>query len=336
MTYTPTLLQEYGECAGALKEAERLLEADNPDAEKLSRIERILSAESKAMILLRNHREYGPKVADVIERIKPIMKLGKSALEAKAMDEYYNLKIEQPHTAYYLISNMPVAGRKYNVWLSKQPLDNGALYSYDEWPNIENRDGWALPDTKLFHAIMRAVYYGAKSSDEKLKAGSLELRGNLMKCLAASPLMTATSVGKAISMQGTETDESGRILYTRDNTLVIDSKNPWLLFHGDDFLTGIKTLFQADVKEAEGIYHWFPDKIITEGIQWPVVLALTLPKDYGIVTLCYEKSFDEGGPYIQFHVNANTPKGLRAKAMGVKLFNINGREEREITGSRRI
>ena len=69
MTYTPKLLQEYIECERALKEAEKLLDSGSPDANAISRLEMILSADTDAMAMIRMHREYGQKLPVILERL---------------------------------------------------------------------------------------------------------------------------------------------------------------------------------------------------------------------------------------------------------------------------
>ncbi|MFH1064993.1 MAG: hypothetical protein V1734_00620, partial [Nanoarchaeota archaeon] len=67
---------EYRECEQALKEAEKLLRGDNLDYNEsfdiaaLSRLEGILSADNKAMGMLRLHREYGQRLPNVLEKLE--------------------------------------------------------------------------------------------------------------------------------------------------------------------------------------------------------------------------------------------------------------------------
>ncbi len=74
MKYIPILIQEYIECEQALKEAEKLLDSGSPDANAISRLEMILSADTDAMAMIRMHREYGNRLPVVLEMIAGIRK----------------------------------------------------------------------------------------------------------------------------------------------------------------------------------------------------------------------------------------------------------------------
>ncbi|MFH1065023.1 MAG: hypothetical protein V1734_00775 [Nanoarchaeota archaeon] len=69
MPFVPKLLGEYRECERALFEAEKLLKSGSSNAAALFGLEKTLSADNDAMTMLRNHGEYGRRLADVIEGI---------------------------------------------------------------------------------------------------------------------------------------------------------------------------------------------------------------------------------------------------------------------------
>ena len=54
--------------------AEKLLDSGSPDANAISRLEMILSADTDAMEMIRMHREYGNRLPVVLEMIAGIRK----------------------------------------------------------------------------------------------------------------------------------------------------------------------------------------------------------------------------------------------------------------------
>ncbi|MFH1064992.1 MAG: hypothetical protein V1734_00615 [Nanoarchaeota archaeon] len=341
MTYTPKLLIEYRECERALLESERLLGEGN-DMDSFYRLEQILLADTDAMAMLKMHRDYGKRLPAVMqrlnERLEPareqlMKRLRKPGLESaiEEQDEFHNFWIE-PKPDYYLLSNLPVANKCYNVLLFRHLLcdgdllSNGEEHTREEWQLLEERGGWRLPDVKLFHAVMRAVYRGSKSNNPDLKRCSMELKDMLMNDLMAYPLMTTTgidtSMGQVISIQGISFDKSGKQVYAWDGALSINSNQKGLILNGDDFYKAMQKLLKADFNEAKKVYKIDIGKDGFNLFGIPTEVGLTLPETSGIVTLRYERAADEGGPYALFHINGNNSKDRKARARGFRVFNV--------------
>lgn len=346
MSYVPEILQEYRECEKALLEAENLLDEGN-DLDSFYRLEQVLFAGTDAMKMMRCHREYGKRLESVMQRLNERLEPAReqlrnrvwkpdseSALEEsiaeETQDEFHNFWIE-PKPDYYLLSNLPIIGKLYNVLLSRQLLCNGDLLSNgeehtrEEWQLLEEREGWHLPDVKLFHAVMRSAYHGSKSNNLDLKRHSMELKDMLMNDLMAYPLMTTTDIdtgmGQVISIQGISLDKSGKPGYAWDGALTINSKQKGLMLSGDDFYTAMQKLLKADFNEAKKVYRLDMGKEGVNLFGTPTKIGLTLPETSGIVTVGYERTADEGGPYILFHINGNNPKDRKARARGFRVFN---------------
>ena len=351
MKYIPILIQEYIECEQALKEAEKLLDSGSPDANAISRLEMILSADTDAMAMIRMHREYGQKLPVILERLteKKIRaripwhsdqgvrnncvdeparmqrEEPKKKIITKEQSEFHNFWIE-PKPDYYLLSNLPVANKCYNVLLWNRLLDTGNEHTREEWHSMEEMYTWRLPDVKLFHAVMRAAYHGSKSNNLDLKRHSMELKDMLMNDLKAYPLMTTTgidtSMGQVISIKGISFDKSGKQVYAWDGALNINSKQKGLMLNGDDYHNAMQKLLKADFNEAKKVYRVDNGKDGFNLFGIPTEIGLTLPETFGIVTLRYERATYEGRPYIFFLINGNNPKDRKARARGFRVFDV--------------
>ena len=105
MPYIPKLLGEYIECEQALKEAEKLLDSGSPDANAISRLEMILSADTDAMAMIRMHREYGNRLPVVLEMIAGIRKKYASLWPSEPVSAYEEKLVEPVTDAEMLEGN---------------------------------------------------------------------------------------------------------------------------------------------------------------------------------------------------------------------------------------
>ncbi|MFA5887745.1 MAG: hypothetical protein WC852_03485 [Candidatus Nanoarchaeia archaeon] len=290
-------INQYSTVRKAYERARTLLQNENPDRKELSDLLEVLHKNPEGVDWLRD--EEGTNFNNIYKNLRGIVSPG---------FDYRLVSVEEKADFFY-ISNVLLGNKVYNISWNKYLLDSGAKHTQEEW--LENKSLWMLPDAKIYHATLRALFQGIKHKTGSDKQLFDRLRTIFEKDFVEYPMMTSVSASRGMSMQGMNIDKKGAIKYEADYMIPFNSKGD-RCFHGKDYRSDLESLFKGGLEEAEDIYRW------VAGI--PLALVLTPLGEYsGVVTLGFETGADEGGRYNMLHINANNHKRYKAVARGVSV-----------------